>query len=132
MVGSEPCCDQLISARLESFLVCWLMIGTAPMQAGLVNLVQAKRRPGAPSRRPSISGDNSGNDAGGPQLPSPSGSGTTGGSLSRELSQSGGVIHPPASGDRGMVTSPPNRGAGRTPVIPPPGTPGGNPMVQPK
>jgi hypothetical protein len=55
----------------------------------------------------------------------------SGSSLSRELNQSGGVIHPPPSADRNIVT-PPNRGTSSTPVIPPPDTPGGNPFVQPK
>jgi hypothetical protein len=55
----------------------------------------------------------------------------SGSSLSRELNQSGGVIHPPPSADRNVVT-PPNRATSSTPVIPPPGTPGGNPLVQPK
>ena len=53
------------------------------------------------------------------------------GSLSHQLSRSGGVIHPPATRDRGVV-KPPNQGISRTPVIPPPGSPGGNPNVQPK
>ncbi len=53
------------------------------------------------------------------------------GSLSHELNRSGGVIRPPAIHDPGVV-SPPNQGVSRTPVIPPPGSPGGNPNVQPK
>jgi hypothetical protein len=53
------------------------------------------------------------------------------GSLSRELNRSGGVIRPPPTRDRGVV-SPPNQGVSRTPVIPPPGSPGGNPAIQPK
>ena len=53
------------------------------------------------------------------------------GSLSRELNRSGGVIRPPPTHDRGVV-SPPNQGVSRTPVIPPPGSPGGNPEIQPK
>ncbi len=53
----------------------------------------------------------------------------SGQSLSKTLSESGGVITPPATGDSG-VKMPPAKG--NTPVIPPPGTPGGNPEVQPK
>jgi hypothetical protein len=49
--------------------------------------------------------------------------------LSRQLSQSNGVICPPQT-DPGMNQSAPNPGT--MPVIPPPGTPGGNPNVQPK
>jgi hypothetical protein len=50
--------------------------------------------------------------------------------LSDQLSQSKGVICPPAGVDPG-ISVPPN-GGGRTPVIPPPGTPGGDPSIQPK
>ena len=51
-------------------------------------------------------------------------------SLSERLSESKGVICPPAGIDPGL-TVPPISG-GRTPVIPPPGTPGGDPGIQPK
>jgi hypothetical protein len=50
--------------------------------------------------------------------------------LSDQLSQSKGVICPPAGIDPGI--SVPASGGGRTPVIPPPGTPGGDPSIQPK
>ena len=51
------------------------------------------------------------------------------GDLSNQLSQSGGVICPPDV-DQGMKAPTPN--TGKMPVIPPPGSPGGNPNVQPK
>ena len=60
-----------------------------------------------------------------------SGPPTTSGSLSHELNRSGGVIRPPPIHDRGVI-SPPNPGISRTPIIPPPGTPGGNPNVRPR
>lgn len=66
-----------------------------------------------------------------PQQQPQSGSSNAPGSLSHQLSHSGGIIHPPPSGDRSVV-QPPNQGTSSTPVIPPPGTPGGNPLVQPK
>ena len=50
--------------------------------------------------------------------------------LSDKLSQSGGVICPPSTGDPD-VKAPPSNGS-KMPVIPPPGSPGGNPNVQPK
>jgi hypothetical protein len=50
--------------------------------------------------------------------------------LSDKLSRSDGVICPPRSVDREIVTPPP--GGGMTPVIPPPGSPGGDPNVRPK
>ena len=49
--------------------------------------------------------------------------------LSEKLGQTHGVICPPDI-DRGMKAPTPD--AGKTPVIPPPGSPGGNPNVQPK
>lgn len=42
------------------------------------------------------------------------------------------VIHPPTSTDSKMTKPPPNPKAYPMPVIPPPGTPGGNPQVVPK
>jgi hypothetical protein len=41
------------------------------------------------------------------------------------------VITPPAGIDPEMKQTPPQTGA-RMPIIPPPGTPGGNPAVKPK
>jgi hypothetical protein len=61
----------------------------------------------------------------------PSSNETTGSrALSDQLSQSKGVICPPAGVDPGISVPP--IGGGRTPVIPPPGTPGGDPNIQPK
>jgi hypothetical protein len=51
------------------------------------------------------------------------------GNLSDKLARSNGVLCPP-NVDSGMSAPPP--GGGKTPVIPPPGSPGGNPNVQPK
>ena len=51
-------------------------------------------------------------------------------SLSDQLAQSRGVICPPAGVDPQMHQPPPEGGAMK--VIPPPGSPGGNPNVQPK
>ena len=64
--------------------------------------------------------------------PSPS-TGTTGpsGNLSESLSRTEGVITPRPM-DGGIVTAPPVSDTGTTPVIRPPGEPGGNPNVQPK
>jgi hypothetical protein len=50
--------------------------------------------------------------------------------LSDKLAQSRGVICPPAGVDPQMRQAPPEGGAMK--VIPPPGSPGGNPDVQPK
>jgi hypothetical protein len=53
-------------------------------------------------------------------------------SLSEQLDESKGVIDPPPIGDAGIHVPAPDPTPGTTPVIPPPGTPGGDPTVQPK
>jgi hypothetical protein len=58
------------------------------------------------------------------------GENSSGKTLSDRLAQSSGVICPPSGVDPQM-TSPPPAG-GNTPVIPPPGTPGGDRSLQPK
>jgi len=58
--------------------------------------------------------------------------GAAAGTLSEQLSRSGGVIRPPTEVDRKIEATPPNPGASTMPVIPPPGTPGGDPDVKPK
>jgi hypothetical protein len=50
--------------------------------------------------------------------------------LSDQLAQSKGIICPPAGIDPEIRRPPPEGGAIR--IIPPPGSPGGNPSVQPK
>jgi hypothetical protein len=62
-------------------------------------------------------------------LPTP-GETTGSASLSDQLAQSKGIICPPAGIDPGIAAPP--VGGGRTPVIPPPGTPGGDPSIVPK
>jgi len=54
------------------------------------------------------------------------------GNLSDRLSQQKGMITPPANVDPGMTVTPPRSGSVTTPVIPPPGSPGGNRSVIPK
>lgn len=51
-------------------------------------------------------------------------------SLSEQLAQSKGIICPPAGVDPDMHRRPPEGGAIK--VIPPPGSPGGDPNMQPK
>ena len=46
---------------------------------------------------------------------------------------SDGIVRPPVTGDQGGVITPPDSTRSMPmPVIPPPGSPGGNPSVQPK
>jgi hypothetical protein len=51
--------------------------------------------------------------------------------LSERLDRSGGVIHPPGDVDSGMHVAPPATGD-KMPVVPAPGSPGGDPSVKPK
>jgi hypothetical protein len=51
--------------------------------------------------------------------------------LSDQLAQGNGVLCPPKGIDPEIIEPAPNVGS-TMPVIPPPGTPGGNPTVQPK
>jgi hypothetical protein len=67
-------------------------------------------------------------DADGKRDPQVTGQG--GQNLSEQLARSGGVICPPANTDPEMKVPTPE--AGRTPVIPPPGSPGGDQSQQPK
>jgi hypothetical protein len=53
------------------------------------------------------------------------------GNLSDRLARENGTITPP-NVDPGMTVTPPPRTGARTPIIPPPGSPGGNPSVVPK
>ena len=51
-------------------------------------------------------------------------------SLGDKLAKSNGVLCPPAGVDPEMRAPPPD--TGNTPVIPPPGSPGGDPNIRPK
>jgi len=62
----------------------------------------------------------------------PEGSGSSTEALSEKLDHSGGVIHPPSGVDPGIKQDPPAIGSHSTPVIPPPGSPGGKSGVNPK
>jgi hypothetical protein len=53
------------------------------------------------------------------------------GNLSERLNRSGGVIKPPENVDPGLQKKPPDD-SGNMPVIPPPGSSGGDPNVKPK
>jgi hypothetical protein len=108
--------------RLVLCLSAFLLALAAEAQTGSIPqpAVPAPVLPSPQDQRP-------GGDAGG--VP-PSGE-SAGRNLSEQLSQSGGIVRPPAGVDPGMTVRPPETGSAM-PVIPPPGTPGNNPSVQPK
>jgi hypothetical protein len=66
-----------------------------------------------------------------PAEPTTTGS-TTGETLSDKLERTDGVIRPPAGMDPGITAPAPVPNPGTTPVIPPPGSPGGDPTVIPR
>jgi hypothetical protein len=61
----------------------------------------------------------------------PSSTGSTG-TLSDKLEQSDGVIRPPITATPDMTVPAPVPNPGTTPVIPPPGSPGGNQSLDPR
>lgn len=52
--------------------------------------------------------------------------------LTRQLNEGEGVLEPPRGIDPQIEKEPPKDFEGKTPVIPPPGEPGGDPNIQPK
>jgi len=69
-------------------------------------------------------------DRSSPQDPRSTGSICRGGNLSERLEHCDGVIPPPSGITPDNTIEPPD--IGTTPVIPPPGTPGGNQQIIPK
>jgi hypothetical protein len=53
-------------------------------------------------------------------------------SLGDRLAKSDGVLCPPSNVDPAMRAPAPNSDSSNTPVIPPPGSPGGDPSIRPK
>jgi hypothetical protein len=107
-----------------------LLLGTAIIlhagRAGAQSPPVPEHPPGAPpgTNPPSESTTpppDAGNDQGKPDQP-----------LSKDLKENEGVLEPPTALDNGIVRKPPVPDPGTTPVIPPPGSPGGNPDVEPK
>jgi hypothetical protein len=69
-----------------------------------------------------------------PEQIAPGGKGVPAGkpTLSDRLAQQQGTLRPPNGVDPGMRVDPPAQTRGTMPVIPPPGSPGGNSQVVPK
>src|SRR5690348_3936496 len=101
-------------AKVETGMLRVSIIATAFLSL-IVAAVSAQERGSRPS-------------AGQPSAPiEPPASGTS----SSDLGRSGGVITPPGEVDPAIKRTPPPSGA-RMPVIPPPGTPGGDQSIKPK
>ena len=102
-------------------LIAPLAIGIAPAVAAPA---AAPDRPTSANSPGCASHDLTPPDIRAPRVPE-----TTGQNLSEKLARSGGVICPPEVDPEIRAPTP---DAGRTPIIPPPGSPGGDPNVQPK
>lgn len=103
--------------RNAAALILSVGVTTATLAQG--NTVQSQPRdPNMPSPQNTV-----------PEKIEPSAPGAT---LSDKLEKTGGVIKPPTGIDPGITAPAPVPNPGTTPVIPPPGSPGGNPTVQPK
>src|SRR3954462_8472255 len=66
-----------------------------------------------------------------PEDTAPGRSGSSQAPLGKQLDRTDGVIHPPPGVDPGWTVSP-SHAQGTMPVLPPPGTPGGDPGLRPK
>jgi hypothetical protein len=66
-----------------------------------------------------------------PEDTAPGRSGSSQEPLGKKLDRTDGVLHPPRGIDPGVAIPPPSTGS-NMPVIPPPGTPGGNSAIEPK
>src|ERR1700686_4373564 len=103
-------------------------IPAASVAVALISIASAQAqsdRPRPPAAAPSTQGECT------PDSPRPPSNETTGSRpLSERLAESKGVLCPPPGIDPGLAVPP--VGGGRMRVIPPPGTPGGDPGIQPK
>ena len=99
-----------------------LIVGLALARFGLAPaLAQPSASPGPHDPPP---------DRAPPQDPGSTGSTCPGPTLSDRLSRCDGVIRPPSGLDPDNTIEPPDTGT--TPVIPPPGSPGGDQRIDPK
>jgi hypothetical protein len=106
-------------------------LSTIGVAAGLLWLTAALAQ--APMRPPDSNGfvpQDAAPDQSEPQDPRSTGSICRGDTLSERLERCGGVIPPPRGIAPDNTIRPPDPGT--TPVIPPPGSPGGNQDVDPK
>ena len=124
MTTTEPRRGEALRRRaIRQLSLTALILGTAPALA-------QNPQPGPPtSPIPPVAPPNAAKpppEKIAPPSPSPTPS------LSDHLSRRKGVLKPPSHVDPEMTVKPPRKGAGTMPVIPPPGTPGGNRSVVPK
>ena len=105
-------------SKLSHLLILGLIIGLCSLTPALA---QTSAPPGSNESR---------SDTSPPQDPGSTGSTCPGGSLSDRLRRCDGVIPPPRDLRPDNTIEPPD--TGRTPVIPPPGSPGGDQRLNSK
>jgi hypothetical protein len=103
----------------------WMIVSLA-IAVAAINASAQSTKPPAISSTPNLGCQAR---TGGLVVPKP-GETTGSANLSDELSRSNGIICPPAEVDPSISVPP--KGGGLTPVIPPPGSPGGDPSIVPK
>jgi hypothetical protein len=106
----------LVAAALLASMLAALALGQSPATPGSAPC-SPSLSPGVPGTPPVVQGE-------------PQGRTTPPDNLSNRLALSDGVICPPPSVDPDIKLPTPQ--GGRTPVIPPPGSPGGDPTIRPK
>ncbi len=127
----ERQCQTITRALIAAMLLCANFGAAGAQPQGEKTSAATNSSPADPSPADNSQAAPEAGNAGQAAPQAQSNSDAASGSLSHDLSRSGGVIRPPPTHDRGVV-SPPNQGVSRTPIIPPPGSPGGNPAIQPK
>ncbi|MCC7251436.1 hypothetical protein [Hyphomicrobium sp.] len=115
------------TARKPRFVLGSAMLGVLALPLAGLAQTPPKPLPPAPPEVMEPPGEN----------PAPPSDPSTGGAepkepLTKELKEGEGVIEPPRGVDPGIEKKVPEDFEGRTPVIPPPGEPGGQQDVQPK
>ncbi len=117
----------------SSILATALIAGTFATGALAQGSSQSTQPPSMPPVLPSPQNNSTIPEKIAPQEPSSTGSTSGSGStLSEKLERSDGVIRPPGGIAPDMTVPAPVPNPGTTPVIPPPGSPGGNSRVDPR
>jgi hypothetical protein len=115
----------LLAVLASNVTRAWAQVPRLPATPGQVPCSPAMPAPGSADTPPPKTGDTPPPASGAPQNGAPPND-----NLSDRLARSEGVICPPANLDPEMKAPTPD--AGNTPVIPPPGNPGGDPTIRPK
>ena len=107
-------------SRSSMRLVAPIFAGLALSHAGPCNAQTIDQKPAAETPPQTVPEDTRPGRSGSSQEP-----------LGKKLNRTDGVLHPPQGVDPGVAIPPPSTGS-NMPVIPPPGTPGGNTAIEPK